>query len=1062
VQVGRQWGAANDLGSIQTDLIQTEGELVRLFPELRGRPGIVEPREVVDPQGAQFRLFDAYATFLRALCSTKEKEPRPSGSGQGGPVVLVLDDLHWSDKPTLQLLQHVARDLAHLRILVVCTYRDTDLSRTHPLSEALAGLNRDPGFQRVVLRGLTKEEVGAYINATAPEPVRPDVVERIYDETEGNPFFLSEVVNLLTQEGTLGKESVSDIRIPDGVKEALGRRLDRLSAEANELLQVAAIVGREFTYDTLSLLQVVAASPGRVASDAGPAQEETLLRILEEGIEARVIEESGQAGRYRFTHALMQETLLSELSTTRRVRLHGQVGEALERRWGDRAEEHAARLALHFGEAAALSPSVQDKAAHYATVAGRQSLSQAAFADAARHFQVALSALGSEVMDARRAGILTGLGEAQRGALQVGPAWQNLVGALDFYVAARDAPNVATVASLLGTAEFFRPDLAHQLGRALAVVDPDTVDGAIVLTNFAYAMGFEGNLEESLAAFDQAERVLRSAAAASELVAHLMKRTSVRAFALEYDMNRLHELSELATSLGRQREAQEAYFYIGSIHLWRGDLDSAAQAFDRLSELAERMGIAFVLANATLLTAGVQVLRGEFETALHTLARRSNRAPVDGRLVWLRSHIEIELSLTRAMETVGDVVQWVVDLGRHGGGPGIVIVEACRAALYGQGSSYLTTARTMAQQEIGAAMTPMDRMWLAMGLALLACHDHDAAMAAAAREWLAPHRGLMAGNWTYHNDHLTGLLSLEFGDVEAAIADFESALAFQSRGYVVPYARTAHDCARALLRRRRPGDVERARSLLDEAIAISRRCGMKPLLNLCLALKLESQGIAPGDTLTSIAALSAAVDRERPSLAADADPTGAVTLMFTDIEGSTALTQQLGDAAWVALLRTHNAIVEEQVRAHGGRVVKNRGDGYMAAFPNPNAAIEAALAIQEKLKNWGLGTGDWVKPSIGGARGDAGHSPQSTVPSTPVRVRIGVHSGNPVRDGDDFFGTDVNLAARIADRALGGEVLISERVHTAVPGRAVDEPVEVELKGLSGLQRLYRVRAGGS
>ena len=186
------------------------------------------------------------------------------------------------------------------------------------------------------------------------------MLDRIFEETEGNAFFLSEVVNLMAQEGTLTKDSVSDIAIPDGVREALGRRLNRLREETNELLQVAAIIGREFTYETLTLL--------------GDHDEDELLKLIEEALDARVIEETETAGRYRFTHAQMQETLLAELSTTRRVRLHGQVGEALEKRYGARAEERAARLALHFAEAATLSPRFSEKAAHYSALAGRQAL----------------------------------------------------------------------------------------------------------------------------------------------------------------------------------------------------------------------------------------------------------------------------------------------------------------------------------------------------------------------------------------------------------------------------------------------------------------------------------------------------------------------------------------------------------------------------------------------------------------------------------------------------------------------------------------------------------------
>ena len=149
-------------------------------------------------------------------------------------------------------------------------------------------------------------------------------------------------MSLLTEEGRLD-DSVSDIPLPDGVREALGRRLDRLSEEANALLTTAAVVGREFEYETLTLL-----------TDGG---DEALLGLIEEGLDVRVIEELDRPGRFRFTHALTQETLLEELSTTRRVRLHSNVAEALERRYGDRANERASRLAQHFLESATLIPS---------------------------------------------------------------------------------------------------------------------------------------------------------------------------------------------------------------------------------------------------------------------------------------------------------------------------------------------------------------------------------------------------------------------------------------------------------------------------------------------------------------------------------------------------------------------------------------------------------------------------------------------------------------------------------------------------------------------------------
>ncbi len=418
-QVGNQYASANDLTQVQPDMQGKGPVLAVLFPWLREQPNFVEPEQLLDAEAAQFRLFDAYATFVRAMANRT-------------PLVIALDDLHWADKPSLLLLQHVARELGRMRVLVVCTYRDTDLSRTHPLSEALATLNREAGFQRVVLRGLSREEVGAYIRAAANVTPRTELLDRSFEETEGNPFFLSEVVNLLTQEGKL-TESVSDIAVPDGVREALGRRLDRISEEANELLQVAAVAGREFPYETLALL-----------SEHG---EDALLHLIEEALEARVIEEMAGAGRYRFTHALMQETLLGELSTTRRVRIHARVGEALERRWGQRADERATRLAVHFVEAAMLSPAHARKAVHYAKLAAGQAEAQFAWDVAGRHYEHCLT-LVTEAEDALgddEAALLTSLGICERNGAAFRAAWRALMRSITLYRERGDGVGVARV-----------------------------------------------------------------------------------------------------------------------------------------------------------------------------------------------------------------------------------------------------------------------------------------------------------------------------------------------------------------------------------------------------------------------------------------------------------------------------------------------------------------------------------------------------------------------------------------------------------------------------------------
>lgn len=188
---------------------------------------------------------------------------------------------------------------------------------------------------------------------------------------------------------------------------------------------------------------------------------------------------------------------------------------------------------------------------------------------------------------------------------------------------------------------------------------------------------------------------------------------------------------------------------------------------------------------------------------------------------------------------------------------------------------------------------------------------------------------------------------------------------------------------------------------------------------------------------TSVHDMASAVASERPSLRPAAAPDGTVTILFSDIEGSTELNDRLGDLRWVELLRVHHAIVREQIAAHGGFEVKVQGDGFMIAFPSARRALECAVAIQK---------------AIGERLGDH--------PEGPIRVRIGLHTGEAVRDESDFYGKNVVVAARITDRARGGEILASSVVKQLTESAGdirFEHEREVELEGLAGRQLVYRV-----
>ncbi|MBI4518783.1 MAG: adenylate/guanylate cyclase domain-containing protein [Deltaproteobacteria bacterium] len=212
---------------------------------------------------------------------------------------------------------------------------------------------------------------------------------------------------------------------------------------------------------------------------------------------------------------------------------------------------------------------------------------------------------------------------------------------------------------------------------------------------------------------------------------------------------------------------------------------------------------------------------------------------------------------------------------------------------------------------------------------------------------------------------------------------------------------------------------------------------MKLVVEKALTLKLHAQGIASNDVKTSIETVAAAVERQQPDLSGSVAPDGMVTLMFSDMEGFTAMTERLGDSGAFKVIQAHNAIVREQLRAHGGHELELQGDGFLLGFAQPLSGVRCAIAIQ---------------------RAFAGYSAEHR--EQPIRVRIGLHCGQAIKDRDKFFGRTVILAARIAAQATGGEILVSaalKDVTQGASGLCFDAGRSVELKGIATPQRVHGV-----
>ena len=345
-------------------------EVAHLVPDLlRRRPDLrIAPPMSVETQ--RYRLFEAVDQLLGVVAARR-------------PLLLIVEDLHWADKPTLLALRHLARAQQRAPICIIGTYRESDLDRGHPLGEMLAELHREPAVSRLSMRGLTEAEVRDLV-ATMMGPDAFDLAPFLREITGGNPFFVGELLRHLKESGAVervrgkGAVTMTELGLPEGIRDVIGRRLARTTERCQQTLTLAAIVGREFDLGVLKAL--------------GDLTEDHLLDALDEGVAAHLIGEAPSApNRFSFLHALIRETVYAELSSSRRRRLHQRVGEAIERLTQAHANPPLADLAYHFIQAAPIGSA--DKAIDYATRAGDRAADALASEEASRFYGMALHCL---------------------------------------------------------------------------------------------------------------------------------------------------------------------------------------------------------------------------------------------------------------------------------------------------------------------------------------------------------------------------------------------------------------------------------------------------------------------------------------------------------------------------------------------------------------------------------------------------------------------------------------------------------------------------------------------
>ncbi|MGB6745334.1 MAG: protein kinase, partial [Terracidiphilus sp.] len=413
-------------------------EVARLMPELRNMYPDIPPAIQLPPEQQRRFLFNAFRSYV-------ERAARVT------PVVVVFEDLHWADEPTLLLLQHHAQTLATTPMLVICTYRDVELEVTRPFAKALDTLVREKQAARMPLKRLRLDGVRNMLAAMSDQTPPPSLVRAIFDETDGNPFFVEEVFRHLAEEGKLFDENgkwllnlrVDQLQVPEGVRLVLGRRLDRLGESTRHVLTTAAVIGRSFSLRLLEQLE--------------NKQPDATLDAIEEAERARLVlpEPGGRDTRYRFVHELVRQTMAASLSLPRRQRLHALIADGIEKVYAGHLEAQASQLAHHLYQAGAMAD--PEKTTTYLVLAAALARAGSAHEEALEHLDRALSLWGednnlqaAELMD-QRASTLRSLGRPDAAVASYRKA-------IDLYEAAGALAKVAEASIALSYLQAWRLD----------------------------------------------------------------------------------------------------------------------------------------------------------------------------------------------------------------------------------------------------------------------------------------------------------------------------------------------------------------------------------------------------------------------------------------------------------------------------------------------------------------------------------------------------------------------------------------------------------------------------
>ena len=834
VEALRDHAAASSTIELTDETRVGASQLARFVPDLGARLNVSDTDLRADPQSERFLLFEAVGAWLDAIAVR-------------APVVVVLDDLHWADSSTLQLLAFLARRHGEHHLLMLGTYRETDLARTHPLAETLADLRRERLVERVSLHGLDADTVAALIGAIGGQTPPADFAALVHTETEGNPFFVEEVLVHLAETGALQQENdewrltrpLDQLGVPEGVREVVGRRLNRLGAAANRALSVGAVVGREFDLDLVAHVAELSA--------------DELLDILDNCVAVRIVVEApGVPGRFGFSHALIRQTLYEELGSTRRVVYHERVGRAIETLRAGRLDDQLGALAHHFLEAAAVGG--VSTAIDYAQRAAQHAVNQLAYAEAAGLLDRARQTVELLTPDDNDtlAELWLAIGDARwRTGAEAASA--------DAYLEATNCARRAHSADALARAAWGYQDTTFVLGRSnpRSIALAEEALAALGDTKPALRAQALSAIARELQFTDQIERRREVANEAMMLARHSRDPMAVAIAAFAYADERYlagdadesaavyREAVRAAEQAGDGRYVLYALGNLVAATLSAGNVDEYEEVRARHAQIAETLQIPIAQWWTAAQRAARLLMRGEVaaaETALDALLSLTDPTNHAQLLGYGAQLIALRIEQERAAEIAG-LVRDAVDQN-----PGIPALRIALARIHLQLGEVDEARAYYLPLLADLTQTIPDDGAKAIAIALLTdiCDTiDDDPTNGALSEWLTPraNQNIVVGSavdcWGSAQRSL-GTLARLAGRLDDAENHLERALIANQRLDSPRWVtRTQYDLARVLLQHDRLGDRDRAADLVRAARPVAEQHGLLHTLALLDSLDLD-------------------------------------------------------------------------------------------------------------------------------------------------------------------------------------------------------------------------------